>query len=217
MNDVAPVLYAVVLGGAVWAGFRLIAERGSIGNQRVPVATITALVVVGVPTLIQLTAVPSLLGHLERDRNLIGDGEMWRLATALVAQDGGPGGAVFNLVSLAFVGAVAERIWGSARWTLIALVSGVAGELWGLLVQPVGAGNSVVVFGLAASVAVTAVRGGNRATCVVAAVCLLVAGALLLTADIHGGAAAAGAGCGLALDRQRSAERHATDEVRRSS
>jgi len=34
------------------------------------------------------------------------------------------------------------------RWALVAIGSGVAAQLWGLVVQLVGAGNSVAVFGL---------------------------------------------------------------------
>ena len=96
MNGIAAViLYAVLLTAAVRAGLGIIAERRSDGDRRIPVATITALVVVGVPTLLQLTAVPSLLEYLERDRTAIGDGQVWRLLTSLVSQDGGLGCSVF--------------------------------------------------------------------------------------------------------------------------
>jgi hypothetical protein len=75
----------------------------------------------------------------------------------------------------------------------IALGAAVAGELWGLVVQPVGGGNSVADVGLAASLAVLAVRRGDRTARALAAVALAVYGVLLLTADVHGGAALAGA------------------------
>jgi membrane associated rhomboid family serine protease len=200
VNDIAAaVLYAVLLAAAVRAGLGIVAERRSDGDRRIPVATITALVVVGVPTLLQLIVVPSLLGYLERDQTAISDGQVWRLLTSLVVQDGGLGGSVFTLVSLAVVGVVAERVWGATRWAVVALASGVAAQLWGLVVQPVGAGNSVAVFGLAASVAAVTLVSGNRATRVPAAVSLLVAAALLVAGDIHGGAAAVGAALGLIL------------------
>ncbi len=200
MNDItAAVLYSVLLAAAVLAGSRVIAGPRSDGARRVPVATITALVVVGVPTLLQLFVVPSLLGTLERDRTAIGDGQVWRLVTSLVVQDGGLAGSIFNLASLAVVGVIAERIWGARRWAVVALASGVAAQLWGLVVQPVGAGNSVAVFGLAASVAAVALMSGNRATRIPAAVSLLAAAALLVAGDIHGGAAAVGAAVGFIL------------------
>jgi rhomboid protease GluP len=213
----AAVLYVGLLAAAVRAGLGIIAERRSDGDRRVPVATVTALVVVGVPTLLQLLVAPSLLGYLERDRTAIGDGQVWRLLTSLVVQDGGLAGSIFNLVCLAVVGAVAERVWGARRWAAVALASGAAAQLWGLVVQPVGAGNSVAVFGLAASVAAVALMCGNRATRIPAAVSLLVAVALLLTGDIHGGAAAVGAAVGFILasvDRRAVRQAQARDTNR---
>ncbi|MFG1672935.1 rhomboid family intramembrane serine protease [Micromonospora sp. NPDC049282] len=135
--------YLVVLAAAVRAGLGLVAGRGSDGRRRAPVATVTALVVVGVPTLLQLTVAPALLGQLERDRAAVADGQVWRLVTSLVVQNGGVAGSVFNLAALAVVGVVAERVWGAKRWVVVALAAGVLAQLWGLVVQPVGAGNSV--------------------------------------------------------------------------
>jgi rhomboid protease GluP len=202
VNDVVTaVLYVLLYASAIRAGLGLVAQRGRSG-RRIPIATIAAAVVVGVPTVLQLTLVPALLDNLERDRASIAGGEAWRLLTSLVVQDGGWAGSIFNLVTLVVVGAVAERVWGAVRWTAIALVAGVAGQLWGLMVQPVGAGNSVAVFGLAAAVSVAALRHGDRGTRVAAALALLVGAVLLLTGDIHGGAATAGALTGWAMDRR---------------
>jgi membrane associated rhomboid family serine protease len=168
-----------------------VADRG----RRAPLATAVALLVVGVPTLLQLTVAPGLLGHLERDRDAILDGQVWRLLTSLVVQDGGTGGAIANLVALAVVGAVAEQVWDRRRWAAIALGGAVAGELWGLVVQPVGGGNSVAVFALAASLAVAAILapGSDRIAKALAVAALGAAAILVAAADIHGGAALAGA------------------------
>ncbi len=189
-----------MLATALGAGLGLLATRGPRGGRRrVPVATIVALVVVGVPTLLQFTAVPSLLDALARDRERIFDGELWRLVTPIVVQDSGATGTITNLLSLALIGVVAEWIWGPARWVLIGLGSALLAELWGLLVDPVGAGNSVVVYGLAASVAVAAVvrgRGPARILAVVSLACALV---LLGVGDLHGGAAVVGAVIGAIL------------------
>jgi rhomboid protease GluP len=218
VNDTAAaVLYLVLLATAVRAGLGTVAEQPSDGKRGFPAATITALVVVGVPTLLQLSVVPSLFSSLERDRTAIGDGEVWRLVTSLVVQDGGLAGSVFNLASLAIVGVIAERVWGAKRWAAIALASGVAAQLWGLVVQPVGAGNSVAVFGLAASVAAVAVMSGNRTTRIPATASLLVAAALLVAGDIHGGAAAVGTAVGLilaAVDRREVTHVQARDANR---
>jgi ABC-type amino acid transport system permease subunit len=48
------VLYAVLLASAVRAGLGVIAERRTDAGRRIPIATITALVIVDVPTLLQL-------------------------------------------------------------------------------------------------------------------------------------------------------------------
>lgn len=206
MSDaVGAVVYAVVLFGAVWAtGGRL--EGEGAPPRRFPRATVTALVLVGIPSVVQLTLVPSLLDHLERNRSAIGHGELWRLVTSLVVQDGGVGGTVSNLAYLAFVGAVAEQVWSRRRWSTIALGAGIGGELWGLVVQPVGGGNSVMHFGLAGSLAVAALQRGPAGPRAIAAVSLLGAAVLLVSGDIHGGAATIGAALAVLLIRSDRSE-----------
>ena len=132
---VPSVLYAVVL---VFAYASVHARQPGIVDQRRPIATIVALVVVGLPTLAQLTVAPSLLGDLRRDWAAIGSGQLWRLVTSLVVQDGGLLGALFNLVSLLVIGSAAEKAWGARRWVVLALGAGVGAQLWGWFVQPVG-------------------------------------------------------------------------------
>jgi len=200
IDTVASAVGTIMLATALGAGLGLLATRGPRGGRRrVPVATIVALVVVGVPTLLQFTAVPSLLDALARDRERIFDGELWRLVTPIVVQDSGATGTITNLLSLALIGVVAEWIWGPARWVLIGLGSALLAELWGLLVDPVGAGNSVVVYGLAASVAVAAVVRGRGPARIIAVVSLACALVLLGVGDLHGGAAAVGAAIGAIL------------------
>lgn len=203
MNAVlASALYGGFLGTAWWSASMRTGDRVP-GRRRPPIGTIGGLVVVGVPSVLQLIAVPELLAHLQRDRAAIGAGQWWRLVTSLIVQDGGWPGTVFNLVFLLLIGTVAEREWGLGRWLGIALASGIGAQLWGLAVQPSGAGNSVVNFGLAASVAVLAVRSAPRVARVLAGINLLLALLLLVLGDIHGGAAAIGAGAGLFLGRGR--------------
>lgn len=158
-----------------------------------------ALLVVGLPTLAQLTVAPGLLADLQRDWSATGDGQLWRLVTALVVQDGGVPGTVFNLLSLTVIGLVAEAAWGTRRWIVIALGAGMGAQLWGWAVQPVGAGNSVAVFGLAASLAVLALRQGPRGRRRLSLAGLLAATVLLGIGDIHGGAAAIGGALGAVL------------------
>jgi rhomboid protease GluP len=186
-------LYAVVLAGG-WAAGQLLRPP-----ERRAWATLAALLVVGVPSLLQLTVAPGLLTALERHPHELTDGQVWRLATSLVVQDGGWPGAVFNLVGLLVVGVVAERVWGSLRWTVIWLVSGIGAQCWGLVVQPHGGGNSVATFGLAASLAVRALLLGDVRARLAGGVCLLAGAVLLIGRDVHGGAVVLGAVVGLLM------------------
>ena len=204
-------LYAVVLATAFAAS--RIRPLSALGRRQ-PWATAVALLVVGVPTLAQFTVAPTLLENLQCDWALISRGQIWRLFTSLVVQDGGVVGAVFNLAALAAIGFAAEEVWGARRWTAIALTAGVGAQLWGKIVQPVGAGNSVAVFGLAASLAVLALQRGAGIQRILGLTSLLAAAVLLVLNDIHGGAAAIGGVLGLVLARGlpiQSARRASSD------
>jgi membrane associated rhomboid family serine protease len=184
-------LYAVVLATA-YAAFAI--RRFPTSRQRTwPWATTVALLIIGVPTVAQFTVAPWLLQNLERNWTLISGGQIWRLLTSLVVQDGGLAGAIFNLVALAMIGVAAEKAWGATRWIAIALIGALGAQLWGKIVQPIGGGNSVMVFSLAASVAVLAVLRGVRVQRLLGVISLLGAAVLLIIGDLHGGAAAIGA------------------------
>lgn len=201
-------LYAVALVTAYMSWQPATAGRPV---RKVPLATLTALVVVGVPSVAQLTVGPGLLDVLERDWLAIGDGQVWRLVTALVVQDGGPAGAAFNLISLAVIGTAAEKCWEAGRWAAIALTAGVGAQFWGWVVQPVGAGNSVAVFGLAASLAVVGLSSGGWRPRVLGVTSLAASTVLLLVGDIHGGAAALGGILGAVLLRRSAGTPPTTD------
>jgi membrane associated rhomboid family serine protease len=143
------------------------------------------------------------------------DGQLWRLVTSLVVQDGGWAGTVFNLAELALVGVAAERLWGPRRWWVIWLVSGVGAQFWGMVVQPFGGGNSVASFGLAASVAVAALVRGRGPARLLGGLCLLGGLALLAAGDVHGGAVVLGAATGAVLVRS-SRSGAAAEEHRRA-
>jgi len=151
-SSVLAACFAVVLATSVWATGALDRRR------RAPLLTTGALLVIGTLSVLQLTVLPGLLDALRREPGELVDGEPWRLVTSLTVQDGGWPGTVFNLVILVVVGATAESLWSRRRWLLIALASGVGAQFWGLVVQPYGAGNSVLVFGLNASLLV---QNGN--------------------------------------------------------
>lgn len=190
-------LYAVVLGTAFAAS--RVRPLSTPFRGRWPWATTIAMIIVGLPTLAQFTVAPALLENLERNWTLIARGQVWRLITSLVVQDGGLAGTIFNLVALAMIGFAAEQVWGSIRWTAIALGGALGGEFWGKIVQPIGAGNSVAVFSLAASLAVAAVLRGAGLPRLLGVISLAGAAVLLIIGDIHGGAATIGAILGGAL------------------
>ena len=75
--------------------------------------------------------------------------EVWRLATALLVQEGGLVGAVSNLAFLLALGSVVEEAAAPWAWLAGYLGAGLAGEIAGLAWQPTGAGNSVAICGLA--------------------------------------------------------------------
>lgn len=134
-----------------------------------------------------------MLAVLERDYTRFASGEWWRLITPLFVQDGGLVGGVSNLVGLLVVGAIAEHLWG--RWRMLAIFFGgaVVGELVGFAWQPVGAGNSIGNFALAASVALLCVAARERRMTQAFAYISLAADVVLVAMrDIHGAAAVAG-------------------------
>jgi membrane associated rhomboid family serine protease len=190
-------LYAVVLGTAFAAS--RVRPLSTPFRGRWPWATTIAMIIVGLPTLAQFTVAPSLLESLERNWTLIARGQVWRLITSLVVQDGGPAGAIFNLVALAVIGFAAEQVWGAVRWAVIAPGGALGAELWGKIVQPVGAGNSVAVFSLAASLAVEAMLRGVGLQRFLGVMSLAGAAVLLIIGDIHGAAATIGAILGALL------------------
>jgi rhomboid protease GluP len=193
-------LYAVVLATAFAASRALPLSSTARGW---PWATTVGVLIVGLPTLAQFTVAPSLLQNLERNWILISDGQVWRLLTSLVVQDGGVAGAIFNLVALAMIGFAAEKLWGGKRWIVIALSGALGAELWGKIVQPIGAGNSVAVFSLAASIAIIAVLRGAGVHRLLGLISLVGAAVLLIIGDIHGAAAAIGAVLGGVLATRR--------------
>jgi membrane associated rhomboid family serine protease len=199
MTGLLAGLYAVVLTTAFVAS--RVRPLSTPAQAKWPWATTIALIIVGIPTLAQFTVAPWLLEGLERNWTLIGRGQVWRLLTSLVVQDGGLVGAIFNLVALALIGFAAEKVWGARRWAAIALAGAVGAQLWGKIVQPMGAGNSVAVFSLAASLAVLAVLQGVGPQRLLGLVSLVGAAVLLIIGDIHGGAATIGAVLGFAFVR----------------
>ncbi len=130
----------------------------------------------------------------------------WPLLTALFVRDGGIAGGVFNLVSLLFVGTLAEQLWRRTSWLTLFFGGALLTELAALSWQPIGAGNSVANFNLAAGLAVGCLWRHACGPARLAAWVSLGAGAVLVSRhDIHGLAVAFGAALALGLLRHGSA------------
>ena len=122
-----------------------------VGLARPPVLTAVLTAVTAVVSVAGLIS-PGVLEALERTP-AARHGEAWRWVTSLVVQDGGVVGTAANLLFLAVLGAAAEQVVGRVTMVLLYLAAGSTGQLAGVFWQPVGAGNSVAVCGLAGLVA----------------------------------------------------------------
>ena len=173
------------------------------GRGRLPWLTLGVMALVALGLAAQITS-PGLLPRFERDAAAIAQGQVFRLFTALWFQDGGLGGGLYNLAMLGIVGASAEQYWDRRLWVILYFGVGLAIEVLALSWQPIGAGNSIAVFGLAGSIlAVT--RGRELAIYVLRAVGVIAGLALAWRHDIHGAAALLGAFAGLLFSRTRGA------------
>jgi membrane associated rhomboid family serine protease len=125
MNLFLSVIYVIGLYGAYLAGSFHLREQADPERKRsVPYSTLLLTMAIAIPTTLQFFF-PILLQLLERNYERFLAGDWWRLVTSLFVQDGGVSGSIFNLVSLLFVGIIAERLWGSRRCLIIFLPGGI--------------------------------------------------------------------------------------------
>jgi rhomboid protease GluP len=85
---------------------------------------------------------------LERTPAIVRSNEWWRLITPIFINRVDAAEIGINLVNLAPLGALAERLLGPKTWLLVYLIAGLVGEAAGLAWKPVGAGSSVAFLGL---------------------------------------------------------------------
>jgi membrane associated rhomboid family serine protease len=154
-------------------------------NRRFPIVALIATVIVGVPSLLQYVF-PVIGDVLSRRPALERSGQWWRVLTALLAQDGGPAAAIFNLVVVAVVVALGERAWG--RWKCIVLFLGpsLALNLLALAWDARGGGSSFASDGLLLSLcALGVLTVRRRVVDLCAATALLCGIALVIASDAH--------------------------------
>jgi membrane associated rhomboid family serine protease len=126
------------------------------GLRRTPWLTAVVAVVTAVPSVVGVLQ-PAFLAAIERSPAGV-HGEPWRWLTSLLGQDGGLFGTIGNLAFLVALGVAAEQVVGRWTWLGLYLGAGLVGQGAGYLWQPVGAGNSVAVCGLAGALAWLVVR-----------------------------------------------------------
>jgi hypothetical protein len=201
------ILYIVVLTLFVQVAIRLLREAGppatpgAPGHHRpFPVFALAATVVIGVPSLLQYVW-PILTTTLDRNPDLtLQHGQWWRVLTALLAQDGGLAGAIFNLVVVAGVTLVGEWVWGSWLALLLFLIPSLGLNLLAIVLwHAPGGGSSFASDGLLTSVcalALLTLRDPIARVC--AAIAILIGIALIVFLnDAHGVAILVGAALGI--------------------
>ena len=209
--SLSPLFAALVRGVGLSSAFVAgVATRKATARQdcrRVPSLTLACALAIACVSLTQLLYQPRLLPLLMRDAPRVHDGQSWRLLTSLFVQDGGWAGLGFNLVGLLAIGTSAEWMLGKMRWAVVAAASVIAAQWAALTWQPLGAGNSIVNFGLAGAICAACLLDRSarhvRLPAIAASAYFVL---LLAAADIHGGAAVAGAlaASAIALSGRRS-------------
>ncbi|MET0990992.1 MAG: hypothetical protein ABWX66_01260 [Lacisediminihabitans sp.] len=200
------VLFFVLLALFAQVAVRLL--RATDAPRRFPGLAVALGLAVGIPSLLQF-AVPAFGDALRRDPRLtVQDGQWWRILTAVAAQDGGLIGAIFTLVVLVAVVAVAQWIWGWRMALLLFLVPSIVLNLLAVFAwNTAGGGSSFATDGLLASLcglALVTLRDTVGRLC--AALVVVIGVVLVATNDAHGVAILLGAAFGalFALSRARA-------------
>lgn len=188
------VLDLVVLVAGLQVAIRLPAR-----NRTFPIVALVATVVIGIPSLLQF-AFPAIGDALSRKPALELSGQWWRVGTALLAQDGGLIGAIFNLLVVAVVVFFAERAWGRWRAVVLFLVPSLVLNLLAVVWNAPGGGSSFASDGALLSMCALGVLTLRRPLVYVCAAIAVAAGLVLIAAnDAHGVAMVLGFVLGLAF------------------
>lgn len=203
--SLSPAALGALLGWGILLPALFAGPLHAPGAFRKPWLTlaIAALVAVG---LAAQEIWPALLPLFQRDAAAVGQGQVYRLFTALWFQDGWLKGGLFNLAILILIGGWAEQVWPRRIWLLLYFGIGIAVECLGLVWQPIGAGNSIAFYGLAGSL-IAMVWDKGKAGIVLMSVGQLAIWILCFRDDIHGAAALLGLIAGMALSRRTRQKR----------
>jgi hypothetical protein len=200
------LLYIVVLALFVQVALRLV--RASALPRRFPIVALVTTFIIGVPSLLQYVW-PAIATTLARNPDLtLHAGQWWRVLTALLAQDGGLPGAVFNLIVVAGVTTTGEWVWGRPRMIVLFLAPSIVLNLLAIVFwHATGGGSSFASDGLLMSMCgltLVTLRDRIAKVCSVAAVLIAISLVVFLN-DAHGVAMLLGAALGIlfALPRLR--------------
>lgn len=93
-----------------------------------------------------------LIGNLLK----VNPSDLWRLVTPIFVHIGWEH-FLFNTVSLFFLGKIAEKLYGSTKFLVLVILSGIMGNVFVLLLTPdvIVAGASTSIFGLFAAIMIT--------------------------------------------------------------
>jgi membrane associated rhomboid family serine protease len=144
--------------------------------ERKPIIAATAVGVATVAAVVQY-AVPSVVPVLQRESGALEAGQWWRLVTPLFVQTLGWYQVVTNLVTLAVVGVIAERLFGRWRWVVLFAAGTIGGQIAAYAWREPGGGDSIAICGLAGGAVIWLLAGRPDASrwAVGAVVCYIAA------------------------------------------
>jgi membrane associated rhomboid family serine protease len=194
---------SIVLDLVVLVAGLQVAARLRPVNRRFPIVAVISTLVIGIPSLLQF-AIPSIGAALSRRPSLELHGQWWRVLTAIMAQDGGVVGAIFNLLVVAVVVTLGERAWGRWRTVVLFLGPSIVINLLAVAWNAPGGGSSFGSDALLLSMCALGVLTLRRPLVLVCASIAGAAGIVLVVAnDAHGVAMLLGAALGLAFGFRR--------------
>jgi membrane associated rhomboid family serine protease len=127
--------------------------RRSVAVGWFPILTTAAVTAATLAAIVQYAA-PGSIAALERDPAGLANGQWWRAVTPLAVQTLGWYQVLANLVTLALIGLVAERLLGRRRWGVLFVAGTLGGQVAAYAWHEPGGGDSIAVCGLAGGVVV---------------------------------------------------------------
>lgn len=120
-------------------------KRKEIGYGQMPVAKVI-IAVTALITILQFIF-PQIITALDRDKEALFAGEVWRLITPLFIQPLGVWQCVFNGVFLLVFMPVAEHFYGK-KLLIIYFIAGIAGQIANFYWNKGGGGSSTAIYGV---------------------------------------------------------------------